>query len=114
MQSAPSATPPERAVCTLMNIDRILQALADHQVDYLLIGGVNFLLHHAPELTFDVDLWVADTDDNLARLNRALQELGAEWGPTEEQWAPVPDEPGWLKQQPLFCLTTQHGAVDVF
>jgi len=35
-----------------MNIDRVLQSLAKNEVDYLLIGGVNFLLRHAPEITY--------------------------------------------------------------
>ena len=39
-----------------MNIDKILHALSDADVDYILIGGVNFLLRHEPELTFDVDI----------------------------------------------------------
>jgi hypothetical protein len=97
-----------------MDIDHILEVLHAEQVEYLLIGGVNFLLRHEPEMTFDVDIWVNDHDENLARLNRALRRLGAEWGPTEQQWAPVPEDPQWLRRQPLFCLTTRCGALDVF
>lgn len=97
-----------------MNVDRILETLNQHEVDYLLIGGINFLLRHKPLLTYDVDVWVRDDAANLAALNRALQALGAEWGKTEKSWAPVPDDPGWLCQQPVFCLTTEHGALDVF
>ncbi len=97
-----------------MNIDRILDTLNRCKVDYVLIGGVNFLLHHKPVLTYDIDIWVADTAPNLAALNSALRELGAAWGPTEEQWAPVPADPSWLHRQECFCLTTEHGALDVF
>jgi hypothetical protein len=97
-----------------MNVDAILRALNDEQVDYLLIGGMNFLLRHEPELTFDVDVWVADEQENLGRLNRALMALGAAWGPTEATWAPVPEDSGWLRRQMVFCLTTEHGALDVF
>src|SRR5690348_6270281 len=97
-----------------MNVDRILQALNDEEVDFILIGGMNFLLRHEPELTFDVDVWVRDDAANLERLNRALSELGAAWGPTEGDWAPVPNEWQWLQKQPVFCLTTDHGALDIF
>jgi hypothetical protein len=38
-----------------MNVDEILGELGAAGVDYLLIGGMNFLLRHEPELTFDVD-----------------------------------------------------------
>ncbi len=97
-----------------MNVDKMLRALNEEQVDYLLIGGMNFLLQHLPELTFDVDIWVRDQAGNLDRLNRALGRLGAEWGPTEAAWAPVPQDWRWLETQAVFCLTTQYGALDVF
>ncbi len=97
-----------------MNVDEILQELNDAKVDYLLIGGMNFLLRHLPELTFDVDIWVRDDAANLQQLNHALRRLGAEWGRTEAEWKPVLDDWHWLRSQVLFCLTTQHGALDVF
>ncbi len=97
-----------------MNVDAILQHLNSENVDCILIGGMNFLLRHVPELTFDVDVWVRDDRDNLARLNRSLLKLGAAWGPTEKDWKPVPQDAVWLLSQPVFCLTTNHGALDVF
>jgi hypothetical protein len=97
-----------------MDVDSILQSLHNYEVDYLLIGGVNFLLRHKPTLTFDTDIWVRDEDVNLGRLNHALRELGAAWGATESSWGPVPDNPSWLKRQMVFCLTTKAGAMDVF
>ena len=88
--------------------------LHDRKVDYLLIGGVNFLLRHEPELTFDVDIWVADTDRNLTKLNDALRDMEAAWGPSEREWAPVPKKPAWLRSQSVYCLTTAYGALAVF
>ncbi|MCO6457588.1 MAG: hypothetical protein J5I93_19985 [Pirellulaceae bacterium] len=98
-----------------MNVDRILETLNRHQVAYLLIGGMNFLLRHKPVLTFDVDLWIADDPTNRDRCERALAELDAQWGRDDEDWKPVSHHPpGWLESQPLFCLTSPHGAIDVF
>jgi hypothetical protein len=97
-----------------MDVDQILQTMNGEAVDYLLIGGVNFLLRHHPELTFDVDIWVRDEEDNLRKLNSALRNLGAEWGPTEKSWAPVSEQHAWLRTQGCFCLTTPHGALDIF
>src|SRR5438045_1171961 len=97
-----------------MNIDEILSVFGKHSVDYLLIGGVNFLLNHAPELTFDLDLWVSDDDENLQKANMALKDLRAEWGPTEHDWKPVPVEHSWLRRQTVFCLTSPYGAIDIF
>jgi hypothetical protein len=97
-----------------MNVDRILQAFAQRGAVMILIGGMNFLLRHRPVLTYDVDLWVRDSDDNLARVSDALRDLGAEWGMDEKSWAPIPPGSGWLRRQPVFCLTTREGAVDIF
>lgn len=98
-----------------MNVDRILETFSRHEVDCLLIGGMNFLLRHQPVLTFDVDLWVADTPENLRRTERALAELGAEWGPSDADWRPVQDLPaGWLEWQTIFCLTSAQGPIDIF
>ncbi len=97
-----------------MNVDEMLRALDAEQVDFLLIGGMNFLLLHLPELTFDVDVWVRDDAENLVRLNSALIRLGAEWGRTEAEWSPVRADWRWLQAQGVFCLTTAHGALDIF
>ncbi|OGV73583.1 MAG: hypothetical protein A3K19_13650 [Lentisphaerae bacterium RIFOXYB12_FULL_65_16] len=39
-----------------MNIDRMLKTLLDSRVQFLLLGGVNFMLRHQPVLTYDYDL----------------------------------------------------------
>jgi hypothetical protein len=98
-----------------VNVDHILKTLNTHQVAYLLIGGMNFLLRHAPVLTYDVDVWIDDLPENLRRCENALAELQAEWGASDDDWGPVANKtPGWLGRQPLFCLTSPHGPIDVF
>jgi hypothetical protein len=97
-----------------MNIDVVLQTMANFGVDYLLIGGVNYLLRHEPELTYDIDFWIADTADNRLRTSSALRELKAEWGPTESNWGPVSENPAWMEKQGVFCLSSPYGAIDIF
>jgi hypothetical protein len=97
-----------------MNVDGILNEFNQADVEYLLIGGMNFLLRHQPVLTYDIDLWILDTPGNLVRCDAALRALGAEWGPTEDAWKKVADQPGWLTRQSVYCLTSASGAIDVF
>jgi hypothetical protein len=97
-----------------MQVDAILEAFARREVDSILIGGMNFLLRHQPVLTFDVDFWVRDSDENLARVTEALRDLGAEWGEKEDSWGPIPNDTRWLLRQSMVCLTTNYGAVDIF
>jgi hypothetical protein len=98
-----------------MNVDRILETLNANRVAYVLIGGMNLLLRHQREVTYDVDFWIEDTPENLARCEQALGELGAEWGSSDADWGPVADKrPGWLGRQGVFCLNCPAGAVDIF
>ena len=74
-----------------MDVDLILQTFNAHRVDYLLIGGMNFLLFHEPVLTFDVDLWIDDAPENLRRAEQALGELRGVGAPPSRTGDP------WLK-----------------
>lgn len=98
-----------------MNVDKILETMNAWQVKYLLIGGMNFLLRHAPHNTFDVDLWIRDDARNLNRCEAALSDLQAEWGASDADWGLVSQKPsGWLGRQSVYCLNTPYGAVDIF
>lgn len=46
-------------------------------MDFIIVGGVRGVLHGAPVTTFDLDIVHSRTQENLARLLTALQELGA-------------------------------------
>ncbi len=97
-----------------MNPGPVLQTFSRLGVDFLLIGGMNFLLRHQPVTTFDIDLWVRDDDANLDRVAAALHELGAEWGDSASTFRPVPADMAWLRRQSVFCLTSKAGAIDIF
>lgn len=101
-----------------MNVDLILSTFNERGADYILIGGMNFLLHHEPVTTFDVDRWGADTDMNLAAVHAALGALQAEvsFSPKGDDWRPVSSLglPVWLRRAPLFCRVSPHGAIAVF
>ena len=98
-----------------MNTDLILQVFNWHQVRYILFGGMNFLLRHAPILTYDVDFWIEDTPENRQRCEQALAELDAEWGGGDDNWTLTSRLPaGWLEGQAVFCLICPAGAIDIF
>ena len=106
---------PKTGTMASMNVDHILRVLNRNKAAYMLIGGVNFLLRHEPVLTYDVDVWIEDTEKNLDRCEKALSQLKAEWGRSEAHWIPVREYgSGWLKRQAVFCMTSPDGAIDVF
>lgn len=54
---------------------RILLALADRGVEYVLVGGVAVNLHGVVRATEDIDLFVRLDDENIERLKSALREV---------------------------------------
>lgn len=57
----------------------ILRTLLEHQVDFIIVGGVCGVLHGAPISTFDLDLVHSREPHNLDRLIRALEALHAHY-----------------------------------
>jgi hypothetical protein len=55
----------------------LLQILADHRVDFLVVGGVAAVLHGAPIMTFDLDVVHSRNPANVGRLLTALASLDA-------------------------------------
>jgi hypothetical protein len=97
-----------------MQVDLIIRTMVQHEVDFLLIGGMSFMLRHEPVLTFDTDFWIHDTQQNRSACEKALGELDAEWGPTESEWGQVAGRVGWLTLQGVYCLTGPYGTIDIF
>jgi hypothetical protein len=57
--------------------ETLFRALAEHHVDYVLIGGLAANLHGSPLVTNDADICPERTHDNLERLAAALRDLDA-------------------------------------
>jgi hypothetical protein len=59
----------------LADILPLLRALAEHDVEYVLVGGVAVNFHGILRATEDVDLFVRPEPDNVARLRAALHSV---------------------------------------
>jgi len=55
----------------------VLETLARHRVEFLVVGGIGAVLQGAPLTTFDLDVVHSTGDENVARLLAALKELDA-------------------------------------
>jgi len=101
-----------------MDVDRILSAFNDEHADYILIGGMNFFLNHAPVVTFDIDLWISDVPSNIDATHRALASLNAEasFDRKGDDWRRVSElgGSGWIRRQGVHCLNSPHGPIDIF
>ena len=53
----------------------VLDALAKHKVDYILVGGVAVILHGIERLTRDIDIFIKMEHRNIERLRNALHSI---------------------------------------
>lgn len=55
---------------------QLFKALKDHDIHYLLVGGLAVNMHGVPRMTMDVDLIIALDTDNIAKLETCSNFLG--------------------------------------
>ena len=92
----------------------LLAALANHDVDYLLGGGLAVIAHGYIRTTLDLDILPSPAATNLARLAAALDELHAvAIGAKHERTTLDLSHPESLAVGNYF-LETKHGAMDLF
>ena len=53
----------------------VLDAFDEHEVDYILIGGVAIILHSMERLTRGVDIFVKMEPENIDKLRKALHSI---------------------------------------
>ena len=96
----------------MTDFPRLLTALCDGGVEFILVGGLAATVHGSSRLTQDIDVVYGRTDDNLTRLEKGL-------GPYEPYLRGAP--PGlpfdWsaatLRRGLNFTLTTTLGDIDL-
>lgn len=54
----------------------VFASLQKHDVHYVVIGGVAAVLHGVPRATFDLDVLIEATEENVSKLLEALTEAG--------------------------------------
>jgi hypothetical protein len=90
---------------------RILRTLIDHQVEFIVIGGVAAVFHGAPLNTFDLDLVHSRTPENLERLLEALDPLNAYYrGQGDRRLKP---KVSFLSSPGHHLLMTSAGSLDL-
>lgn len=95
-------------------IAAVCQVLHEHEVAFVIIGGVAARLHDTGHATVDVDVCPARTEDNLERLADALRSLSARLRVEgEPDGVPFDPHPTQLRQLTTVTLLTTHGPVDL-
>lgn len=93
---------------------KILEVLARHRVDFVVIGGIAAIYHASPYATFDLDICPAGDDANLGRLADALIEMSARMRFTDEpEPIRIDFRPRILRAAPFLNLETEWGPLDI-
>lgn len=93
----------------------LLDTLAKHQVEFIVVGGYAVAAHGYVRATKDVDICPNPDLDNLRRLASALDDLEAEpigLGEFADEFDLKPDFAG-LQAEGNWTLQTKHGRLDV-
>jgi hypothetical protein len=92
--------------------DKILEVLARHDVDFVVIGGLAALAHGSNIPTRDVDITPDREAANLGRLSDALRELEAQVRFGDEQ-VPFAHDAESLAAAGVWNLRTSFGELDI-
>lgn len=96
---------------TPLDAERILRALAEHRVDYILIGGLAVQTHGHVRTTNDADLIPAPDPANLARLAAALRSLEARVLNKGEEDTEI--DAKMLPRATIWQFASRDGGIDV-
>ena len=96
---------------TPLDAQRILEVLAEHAVEYVIVGGLAVQTHGHVRTTVDVDVFPLLNQSNLGRLADALNALDARiLNPGSEG---LKIDAAMLPRATLWQFATPHGAIDV-
>jgi hypothetical protein len=87
----------------------LLQTLERHRVTYIIVGGFARIIQGADEMTRGVDIVPAMRDENLRRLDLALEELGAR-RTDRKKLTPLQSDPS---PEPVLVLATELGELKI-
>jgi hypothetical protein len=91
--------------------ERILRALTERGVDFVVIGGIAAVLHGSARNTFDLDVCFATDQGNLVALGEVLIALGARLRGVED--VPFVPDAATLRRIEVLTLSTDAGDFDV-
>jgi hypothetical protein len=96
---------------TPLDAERILAVLAEHSVDYVIVGGLAVQTHGHVRTTIDIDVYPRPEPANLQRLADALRALDAR--PLDPGGKDLQIDAATLPRATLWQFETRHGAIDV-
>ena len=92
--------------------EQILRKLTEHEVNFVVIGGLAATIHGSPMVTVDIDIAYERTPENLGRLAAALEDTNARLRGVEED-VPFELDLKTLRAGHNFTFETDLGNLDI-
>jgi hypothetical protein len=83
------------------DIRDFLSVLEAESAEYLIIGGYAVTFHARPRFTKDIDVWIGSSQENRARVARALNRFGAPRQLAETLLSAGPEDILWFGSAPV-------------
>jgi predicted nucleotidyltransferase len=97
-----------------LDFSRLLSALGDERVEFVVIGGVAAIAHGARRTTLDLDIVPRPLHENYVRLAAALERLGVKGRIDDGEFQSLdPLDPVDLARSRNMSLPTSAGQLDV-
>lgn len=96
----------------MIDFAKLLRLLAEHDVAFLIVGGVAAVIHGSSRLTQDLDIVYQRTPENLARIEKALADQ-APYLRGAPPGLPFEWSVATLQRGLNFTLETRLGALDL-
>jgi len=90
----------------------LVRELVEHDVDFVIVGGVAVIMQAMPRFTKDLDICYSPAQENLDALGRVLVAHDARLRGIDEDVPFVPDG-RTLRGTQILCLTTSAGDIDL-
>jgi predicted nucleotidyltransferase len=97
----------------MQNLQQLLERLLEHKIDFVLVGGFAGVVHGATLVTQDLDICMAITESEIAKLRAALDDLHAVHRMNPNFQPSFKDQPKDLSGVNNIYLKTDLGILDV-
>lgn len=97
----------------MQNLQQLLERLLEHKINFVLIGGFAGVVHGATMVTQDLDICMAITDGEVAKLRTALEGLNPVHRMNPNFQPSFKDQPKDLKGVNNLYLKTDLGILEV-
>lgn len=95
------------------NLKALLERLLQHDIDFVLAGGLACVVHGSPLVTYDIDICISIDEEQIGKLRNALKDLSPKHRMNPSFKPSFADFPSKLEGVNNIYLETDLGVLDI-